>query len=338
MQTISAFNQQPQPTATFGTISPFTARPAPTFGQSAFGQSPPTSAFDKQAFGSALPAQTQGAFGLSAFGQPSLSKSTFGQPAFGQPAFGQPQTSGQTGSPFGIRNSTPTSAFGQPTSQQPTSAFGQSSPFGTQNVPKSAFGQPAFGPSSFAQSSPFVTNASVAYAQPHVPSTLAQPQQHHSATNALFGTSAIQNTAITPNVFQQAVSQNASQNITSSFSNSNPFQQGQSAASNQFQQVSKAQSSPPVSTFTQPTSPISTFGISQQTSAFSNQNPFQSAQPQQQPISHHVNSLLREQQKIKKWDDPTINYIKAERDAFASSIFTLGNVPTVAPSREMCWG
>lgn len=232
---------------------------------------------------------------------------------------------GQTTSPFASPN---------PVS---TSAFGQASPFAAANIPKPAFGQPAFGQSSFAQSQPFVTSTATPHVQPHTASAFGQPQQHLSATSATFG----QSGASTPNVFQQTAAQNAS----SPFSNSNPFQQSQQAASNPFKQTSQplqpvsafGQSSAPVSAFAQSSAPVSAFATAQG-SPFSNQNTFQGAQQQQQSAGYQANPVLREQQKAKKWDDPVIEYIQAEADAFAASVFTLGNVPTVAPSREMCWG
>lgn len=206
-----------------------------------------------------------------------------------------------------------------------------------------------------------MTSTATPHVQPHTASAFGQPQQHLSATSATFG----QSGASAPNVFQQTAAQNAS----SPFSNSNPFQQSQQAASNPFQQTSQApqpvsafgqpsapvsafaQSSAPVSAFTQSSAPVSAFAQSSapvsafatsQGPPFSNQNHFQGAQQQQQqqqqPAGYQANPVLREQQKAKKWDDPVIEYIQAEADAFAASAFTLGNVPTVAPSREMCWG
>lgn len=198
-----------------------------------------------------------------------------------------------------------------------------------------------------------MTSTATPHVQPHTASAFGQPQQQHlSAANAAFG----QSGASAPNVFQQSAAQNAS----SPFSNSNPFQQSQQAASNPFQQTSQApqsvsafgqpsapvsafaQSSAPVSAFAQSSAPVSAFATAQGP-PFSNQNPFQGAQQQQQqqqqqPAGYQANPVLREQQKAKKWDDPVIEYIQAEADAFAASAFTLGNVPTVAPSREMCWG
>lgn len=304
---VSAFSQQqPQPNSAFGTASPFNARPTPGFGQSAFGQPPAAPAFGQPAFGAVLSSQPQSAFGQSALGQPSLTK-----PAFGQPAFGQPPVLGQTTSPFG----NPISAS--------TSAFGQTSPFATLNTPKPAFGQPCFGQSPFSQSLPF--NAST---QSHAASAFGQPQQHMPTSSAAFG----QSSAITPNTFQQAT-----QNASSPFSNSNPFQQGQQAASHPFQQTSQAQPPQPVSAFPQASAAVSTFGTPQQSTPFSNQSPFQGAQ-QQQSAGYQANPQLQEQQKAKKWDDPIIEYAQAEMDAFAASVFILGNVPTVAPSRHMCWG
>lgn len=181
-----------------------------------------------------------------------------------------------------------------------------------------------------------MANASAPHGQQHLASAFGQPQQHLPTANAAFGNTTNQNTAITPNVFQQAT-QAAAPNTSSPFSNSNPFQQGQQVASNPFQPATQVQPPQLVSGFAQSAASVSTFGVPQQASSFSNQNSFQSAQ-QQQPVGYQINTQLREQQKAKKWDDPAIEYIQAERDAFAAPMFGLGNVPTVAPSRDMCWG
>jgi nucleoporin NUP42 len=129
------------------------------------------------------------------------------------------------------------------------------------------------------------------------------------------------------------------QTSASPFSSVNPFQ-GQQATTEQAQSTSAfGQPQHQVPAFGQPITHVSTFGtpVQQNSSSSNNLNPFQTAQQQIQPISHQVNPQLREAQKTKKWDDPIIDYLRVEIEAFAAPTFTLGSVPTVAPSRDMCW-
>ncbi|KAL7267626.1 hypothetical protein RUND412_009780 [Rhizina undulata] len=335
-----AFAQPSQTTSTFGTPSPFAARQTPAFGQPSFGQPTTTtastfaqpSASSASAFGQPGPASSTPAFGQPAFGatpqpQSALGRPAFGQPAFGQPAFGQPATLGQSTSAFST--TTTASPFSQPSTQQ--SAFGQSSAFGA-NAPKPAFGQPAFPQSAFGQSAfgkptSLGSNASPFSAQAPSSSPFVQTQQNKAAATPFAAT-------------QQAQPQNQSP-----FSNANPFQQGQvqTQANNPFQAVAPApqETSQPTSAFGQPSVPVSTFGVPQtQSSPFSRDNPFQSGQQQASgpAVPHQINPQLQEKQRNKKWDDPVIEYTQMEIEAFAAPAFQLGNIPLVAPSRQMCWG
>ncbi|KAH0609360.1 uncharacterized protein H6S33_012846 [Morchella sextelata] len=334
-QPTSSFGQAPQSTSAFGSPSPFSARPTPAFGQSAFGQPslPLTPAFGQPAFGSVVPSvpQPQNVFGQPAFGQPALPKPAFGQPAFGQPTFGQPVALGQSSS-FGAQPSaTQASAFGQSTTQQPISAFGQPSPFGAGSAAKPAFGQPAFGQPAIPQSSPFGASNAAPQGQLQNPSPFGQPPQTNPVNTPFSQQASNSNIGTTASAFQQT--------SASPFSSVNPFQ-GQQATTEQAQSTSAfGQPQHQVPAFGQPITHVSTFGtpVQQNSSSSNNLNPFQTAQQQIQPISHQVNPQLREAQKTKKWDDPIIDYLRVEIEAFAAPTFTLGSVPTVAPSRDMCW-
>ncbi|KAG0641172.1 hypothetical protein HOY80DRAFT_999547 [Tuber brumale] len=332
--------QQPQSasgfTSAFATPTPFGARPTPAFGQSPFGQQVAQQAAQQPAFGT--PSQPQSAFGRPAFGQP----------AFGQPAFGQSSSLGSQPSPFAAAasNATPT----------PPSAFGQPA-FGVSSGPKPAFGQPAFGQSAFsqAQSPPYASSTLSPFAQvagsittpftqvPPTPS-FGQSSQSQTASPANpFGSPPQQGAA---NAFQQAQAAQAAQASPSPFSSTNPFQQSQQqqhATSTPFSQAAQGPVQAPTSSpFGQPTQPVNSLGSpAPQPSPFSTQNPFQSAQQGQASSSlqtHEINPQLREQQKTKKWDDPVIEYTPEEQATFSASSFALGQVPTVAPSRNMCWG
>ncbi|CUS10436.1 unnamed protein product [Tuber aestivum] len=351
--------QQPQSasgfTSAFAAPTPFGARPTPAFGQSPFGQQV------AQQTAQQPPAPAAPAFGQPTFGTPSQPQSAFGRPAFGQPTFGQPafgQSSalGSQPSPFAAAASTPaptpSSAFGQ-SSAQATPAFGQPT-FGASGGPKPAFGQPAFGQSAFSQTqsppsaatapSPFAQVAGSSTATPFAQVTptppFGQPSQPQTTPPANpFGSPPRQGTA---NPFQQT---QAAQTSPSPFSSTNPFQQGQQqATSTAFPQAAQGPAQAPTSSsFGQPTQPVNTFGSpAPQPSSFSTQNPFQRSQQGQtsSPSSqkHEVNPQLREQQKAKKWDDPVIEYTPEEQATFSAGSFVLGQVPTVAPSRNMCWG
>jgi len=364
----SPFGQVQQPQSTSGFASAFStpafgARPTPAFGQSPFGQQvaqqTAQQTAQQPAASAAAPAFGQPAFGTPSQPQSTFGRPTFGQPAFGQPAFGQSSSLGSQPSPFAAAASnttqTPSSAFGQ-SNTQATPAFGQPA-FGVSSGPKPAFGQPAFGQSAFSQtqSSPFAAAAASPFAQVAGSSTatpfsqvtptpaFGQPPQSQTSSSAIpFGSPPQHQGAANP--FQQA---QAAQASASPFSSANPFQQGQQqqqATSTPFSQAPQGPAQAPTSSpFGQPTQPVNTFGSPvPQPSPFSTQNPFQGTRQGQAPSSalqtHEVNPQLREQQKAKKWDDPAVEYTPEEQAMFSAGSFVLGQVPTVAPSRNMCWG
>ncbi|CAZ81781.1 unnamed protein product [Tuber melanosporum] len=348
----SPFGQVQQPrsasgfTSAFSTPTPFGARPTPAFGQSPFGQQvAQQTAQQPAASASAAPVFGQPAFGTPSQPQSAFGRPAFGQPAFGQPAFGQSSSLGSQPSPFAAAASNAAPA--------PPSAFGQPA-FGVSSGPKPAFGQPAFGKSAFsqAQSSPFAAAATSPFVQAagssttpftQVPptSSFGQSSQSQTASPANpFGSPPQQGAA---NPFQQT---QAAQASPSPFSSTNPFQQSQQqqqATSTPFSQATQGPAQAPTSPFGQPTQPVNSFGSpAPQSSPFSTQNPFQGAQQGQASSSalrtHEMNPQLREQQKTKKWDDPVIEYTPEEQAMFSAGSFVLGQVPTVAPSRNMCWG